>query len=570
MTRSKKELPEEQEPSEEQIFLEKSRIIYEAVTSKHVITKQSELYKFIYALTGEQVPFEHCCPNHCTPWDMIWEAYKVDLPQYKGQVASDIVAVGPREGYKTLSTAKLIAAELLLKPNVDIASIGAIVKQASRCYKYASKYIFHPVLAEMAMVTKNIMEETTLSNGSRYEQLVANISGVNSPHPQKLRADEVELMKIEVVEEMKMVPSSYNGWKAHTLYTSTRKFVEGVMSDLISKAGREGRNSKTMIWCYKDVSEPCPDERSGINQKIYEIEDIFHSREKLVVQAYEYCGDCPILPSCRGDLKRAKGNIPIDDSIKKWNELDRDTWLAQKESVEPSRTSLFYCDWDDKLNTGDFSYDPKYPADMFFDFTGGGEDPTVMQIWQTKDDCDYLVKEMVYRYRSTPQVGEEIETWCRGVGVKPTNMKGDSSQMQQIRDLRSSSAFFNNLRPVRKIDRKEGFSLCRRRLRDNNGKRKTFIDHSCINFQVEIRNYKRRSTDPDDAKDGNDHSMDCWRYRTVDRYYMIGEPRVRILSADYAEGEEQEYSALDKPERIIPKDGQGIYNQIDEYLRSED
>lgn len=521
-------------------LIEDATIVYDAVTSGKLITKQSELYRFMNALTGETVPFKPTCKHHGTPWDVIWESYKVDLPEYaksRGEVQQDIIAVGPREGFKTLSTAKLIAIELLLKPKIDIASIGAVMKQAARCYKYTSTYIQHPILAELGYVIKQIMDETKLANGSRYEQLVANMTGVNSPHPQKLRADEVELMKPEVVEEMKNVPSSYNGWQSHTLYTSTRKFVEGVMSMLVEKHKKGVKTAKTIFWCYKDVSEPCPDERSGVNPQTYEVEDIFHQGEKLIVQAYEYCGDCVLLPSCRGDLKRANGTIPIDDSMKKWNDLDRDTWLAQKESIEPPRTGLFFYDWDDKRHTGDYKFKSSHPVDMFCDFTGGGEDPSIFQFWQTWEDTnDYLVLELKYSRRATDVVAKEVEQICRERGIRPQVMMGDSSQMQQIRDLRNASNFFNNLRPVKKIDRKEGLSVCRRRMKDNSGSRHTFVDEACTNFRHEIKNLKRRPSDPDDHKDGDDHSIDAWRYRCVYRYHSMGEPRIRCLSDGGSDG----------------------------------
>jgi hypothetical protein len=551
--------------------LEDARVLYTAMTSGKMISSQKDLYRFMNALTQETVPFHKVCPHHQTPWDMIWECFKADLPQYKDSFVSDLIAVGPREGFKTLSTAKLNAMELLLKPKIEIASIGAIMKQAARCYKYTSRYLFHPLLSEMGVVIKNIMEETILSNKSRYEQLIATMSSVNSPHPNKLRADEVELMKHEVIEEMKNVPSSYNGWKAQTLYTSTRKFVEGEMSALVEAAKKKSVGARTIIWCYKEVSEPCPDERSGVNKQIYEVEDIFHQGEKVVVEAYEYCGDCQLLPSCRGDLKRAKGVIPIDDSIKKWIELDRDTWLAQKESIEPPRTGLFYYQWDEKFSKGVFKYNPRYPVDLFFDFTGGGEDPTVAQFWQTWEDTnDYLVLELCFRHKGTDLVALEIEQICREKGIpKPQVQMGDSSQMQQIRDLRAASSFFSSLRPVKKIERKEGLSICRRRLRDNSGVRHTFIDESCLEFRREIKDLKRKNSDPDDHKDGDDHSMDAWRYRNVYRYYSRGEPRIHILSEIPDDGSVQDDSIVIQ-EKKIQQNGPSIYAAIDRFLQETD
>src|SRR5574339_1164216 len=74
---------------------------------------QSGLYEFVTALTGEYIPFEPVCKDHCPPWDYIWHSYRVDLPKWEKKSNRNIVYIGPRAGYKTLSVAKLIAAELL-------------------------------------------------------------------------------------------------------------------------------------------------------------------------------------------------------------------------------------------------------------------------------------------------------------------------------------------------------------------------------------------------------------------------------------------------------------------------
>jgi hypothetical protein len=208
---------------------------------------------------------------------------------------------------------------------------------------------------------------------------------------------------------------------------------------------------------------------------------------------------------------------------------------------------------------------------MFADFTGGGEDPSVFQFWQKYDSNDYLILELVYRRRSTGDVGRDVERECKERGIRPTRMMGDSSQMQQIRDLAATSNFFRQLRPVRKIDRKEGLSICRRRIKDNNGQRHTFVDSKCVNFKNEVKELKRRSSDPDDHKDGNDHSMDAWRYYCVANYYTVGEPRIRLLRG----GDGGDYDSIEdavnapKPARII-HDSRGVQGAIDDYLRETD
>src|SRR5678815_1656966 len=113
------------------------------------------------------------------------------------------------------------------------------------------------------------------------------------------------------------------------------------------------------ISCYKDTAEPCTDDRSGRNPKQYVIEDIYHQGQSIVVDAFDGCGHCPLLKSCRGDLKRSQGIVKIDDIIKDWNTLSLDTWIWQKECKRTKSSLTFFEYWDETKQVGTYPYDPK-------------------------------------------------------------------------------------------------------------------------------------------------------------------------------------------------------------------
>ena len=276
----------------------------------------SGLYKFMEALTGERVVFKNVCPDCTSPWNFIWESYRIDLPSWREKTADSIIVLGPRGGHKTLSEAKLIVAELLLKPGCEILAMGAISSQASRCSSYVRKYLQNKVILDSGLIDKLLKETIVLRNSASYRQVVATSSGVKSNHSPKLRVDEAELIESDIISEARMIPASTQDWHSHIAYISTRQQIEGTMSDLLAESKQS--HSKIIKWCYKESSEPCPESRRGRDEKIYEIEDIYNPGETIVVKAYVGCETCPLLRSCRGSLAKATGTVSIDDSIREF------------------------------------------------------------------------------------------------------------------------------------------------------------------------------------------------------------------------------------------------------------
>jgi hypothetical protein len=507
-------------------------------------TTSADLYVWLAALTGFKLPHKKVCENHVTPWDFIWQAYRVDLPEYRDKAKRNMVYVGPRGGYKTIATAMLIAAEILLKPNCDTAGMGAIEKHAQRTYNFVRRWITHPAVVDSGLFIDSLMEKTTLANAAVYTQVCATRAGVNSIHPQKLRTEENDLIQShEVVEEAKMTLSSWGGLKAHATYVSTRKYEDGNVDKLIQNANP--RDFDVLISCYKDSSERCTEARRGAGDPTYnyEVEDIFNEGQTVHLKAYKNCGDCPLLPSCRGDLARASGIVPIDDLINEWNTLERETWMWQKECIRGKSSNSFFSKWNEDLQVGSFPYREDIGwVDMSWDFTGGGKDPTVIGFWQTDaQDNDYLIAELEFDGDKTDDyVAEEVWKFVTGRGWKVRFQFGDSAAMSWITNLNAkepgngAGRGFFKIKPVRKIHRRDGWALMRQRIRDNSGHRKIYADRSCRRWLKEVKDAKRSKQDPSDIHSNcSDHSLDQGRYRLVElRFHGLRIPNIRLLGED--------------------------------------
>lgn len=496
----------------------------------------SELYEFIYVLTGEKMIYKSVCKNlgHGSPFDYLWYSYRIDLEEWRDKTPRNIIGLGSRGGHKTLTEAKLIAAELLLKPNCETVSMAATLAQANQGYRYVTSYLKHPLILELGLVKKMLRSETVLSNGSSYVQACGTLNACNSKHPQKLRIDEVDLIDPNIVQEALMQPASKNGLSAQVAYTSTRKTNDGTMQDIITKA-EQRKDYKIITWCYLDVSQKCEDWRSGIKEEIYNIEDIHNPGETIVVSSYDGCGECVLHPSCKGMLKNASGLIPIEDAIGEFQSLDRATWIAQKECLPPTKANLFFSDWHRKFNAQyEVPFNPNLPLDLAFDFTNGGESPTTCDIFQDDETSGitYLIAALEYRHKPSNIIGENILNFCRDLGITKTRIQvGDSAQMQEIRNLNSFNSFFRIVH-TKKVTRKEGWPICKRLIRDNMGKRRLIVsERFAMPFIREVENATCKRSDPDDiAPACSTHHLDSFRYWAVKtKMQGIGEINIRLL-----------------------------------------
>lgn len=542
--------------------LENYRLVFDYIN--HPPQTAAELYEFLTALSGEIIPAHPICEGHGSPWAYIWRSYRIDLPEWKAKTRRNVICIGPRSGVKTLSQAKLIVAEMLMKKQCETIGMGAIEQQSNRCYEYASKYLKHPVIQQMGLIQSILSKKVVLKNKSSYEQVCATVSGVNSAHTQKVRLDEVDLVREHVIEEAKMIPSTKHGIAAHMNFISTRKYVDGPMDNLAETA--EAREFDVITWCMKEVSEPCPESRRGTQEKTYEVENPMKTGERVLVKAYEGCGQCKLLPVCQGDLARSRGYVPINDTIAEFLSMDLETFLIQKLCKRPRQTNLFFAEFDKTLQVGDFSYNPNLPLDLTIDFTNGGESPSAFQVWQEDDDQNnFMIAERRYVMKPSNDIAADFIQFCADMGYQRFRFQiGDPANPQAMRDLNEYDPIFYNVFGPRKVHRKEGWPLCRRQIRNAAGKRKLFINGKYgIEFVREIINAKRSNRDPDDIKAGcSDHGLDAWRYREVFLRLMGGaEPGIR----DMTDGPAIEPDSDDRP-----KSGNAMDEQIRNWFASDD
>ncbi len=481
-----------------------------------------QLWLYVATFFNFVMPWKGVCQAHDTPFDMLWALWT-------GKPHS-FIAIGARDSYKTLT---LAASETLdiIHNGCGVVHIGAIESQALKCYSYVKKNLQG---FEHLFIKPPLMSRTDLTTGGHLEILPCTINRVNSPHEPKVRFDEVELADPLAYQEAKFIAASDElGNEASMCYTTTRKFAYGLAQQEIELALEAGR--KIFMWCYKDVAEHCPDERSGTKdiQIWVDTTRLTWSRKKQrdmkSFKVKNKCPDCPIVASCRGDLKRASGIKKITDLTTRFENASTDHWLAQMECLRPSKQGLMIYNFNPDVNA------IKIDWDIFLDGEGKFKRVRYLQVWgkdwgwrpdatvvliiDTRIDKVYVIKEFDYEMKTTEQVCREMLEWCRVTPFGlPSDIQCDRSEPGLIATMQSAG--FPMARAVDETDIEGGCDLINYLCQPPGNQTPMFyVDiRQCPKLIWEmttgyVRAINKQTNEPGDKpKDANNHFIDALRY----------------------------------------------------------
>lgn len=227
------EEPEIERPDREALRI----MMFQHFTEKGLETDK-ELKFFVEEFTPYRLPTSKVCPEHCSPVEFVAD-------QFFERVRTSI-GFANRGGGKTSGVATLNVLDAWFKPGVEIASAGAIMEQADRAYSYITDMLFKEPLFTGGVVS-SIRSETRFANGSIVRVIPGTYHGFNSPHPNKTRVDEIELMDWQVLQEGLQMSIERGGFSAQDTLTSTRKWQKGTMQRFLDTA--EEKQIRVYSWC---------------------------------------------------------------------------------------------------------------------------------------------------------------------------------------------------------------------------------------------------------------------------------------------------------------------------------
>ena len=286
------------------------------------------LHFYIMEFLGYNIPRKNICNAHKSPFSFISEMFF--------EVVRNAIAFANRTGGKTTNTAILNHLDMAFKAGCEIASAGSTLDQAGKCYTYFTQFHNRNEYLKELYLKEPTVGRSFYKNGSLLEIITGTVKGLNSPHPNKARIDEVELMDWEVLQEglsmaiTRNSPTTGKEIMSQNCFSSTRKYDSGTMQRLLELAAADKRKVggfKVYNWCIWEVLEKCV--RDCKNDKKY--------------------GDCVIWEVCKGKAKRCNesGFYKIDDFIDKVMLLDKDTLDSQWFNKRPSKQIFVYGNyWD--------------------------------------------------------------------------------------------------------------------------------------------------------------------------------------------------------------------------------
>lgn len=296
------------------------------------------LHFYIAAFLGFNIPRRRFCRTHedfsgISPFKFVSDMFF--------ERTRNAIAFANRTGGKTLNIAILNHLDMLFKPGCEIASAGATRDQADKMYDYFRGFHDKNEFLADFLAREPTKTYAEYKNGSRLYIITGSDKGLRSPHPNKARIDEVEMMEWKLLQaalSMAMTttnPATGREIMAQNCFSSTRQHDTGTMENLLTKAREDKREHGGMdvyCWCIKEVLEPC-------TRRCYKD---------------DYWGTCPLIEKgiCSPDIKkdpkehgwahRTSGYYKLNDFIDKCLTMDRDTLDTEWFNMKPSKDIFVY------------------------------------------------------------------------------------------------------------------------------------------------------------------------------------------------------------------------------------
>lgn len=286
----------------------------------HPPKDDDELHEFIHIAYKLKIPRKVVTKGHSSPFDFVADLFF--------ERVKNALAFANRNGGKTQDVAVLNHLDMLFKPGCEVASAGAVLDQADKCYRYFLGFMELPWFTEFCeryekttgrkFKEKTIRSYTQFGNGSVLEIITATEKGLRSPHPHKARVDEIDIMPWSLLQTGLSMARSTGAIRGQNVFTSTRQHGHGSMQRLLDEASDKG--IEVYQWNIWEAVEECT--RRCVDDPKF--------------------GTCPILTFCQGKAHHCDGFYKIDDFIDKVRILDRETFETEWLNLRPSREKLVY------------------------------------------------------------------------------------------------------------------------------------------------------------------------------------------------------------------------------------
>lgn len=211
-----------------------------------VIRTGADLDAFLLDYFGIRLPNVQACPEHSTPHRAFHAAYFGESPISVWKASRGM-------GGKSF-TLSLLGLTEALTLRADVNVLGGSGEQSQRILESMTKLWAAPQAPRQFLSSDPGSRKTTLIWGNTIKALMASQTSVRGPHPQRLRLDEVDEMKLGILDSALGQPMSRGDVQSQTVISSTHQYPDGTMSEVLKRA--TARRWPVFEWCYHETKEP--------------------------------------------------------------------------------------------------------------------------------------------------------------------------------------------------------------------------------------------------------------------------------------------------------------------------
>ena len=205
-----------------------------------------DVLAWIEATFGVHIPAVACCPGHVAPAQAFCDALRA-----RDSVALWIASRG--FGGKTFLLALLAAANAILF-ETDVIILGGSGQQSLRVVEQLHGLWAAGQVPPAWLASAPTFNKTTLAWGNMIQALTASQTAVRGAHPTRLLLDEIDEMKLPILEAAQGQPMDRNGVRAQTVMSSTHQYPDGTVTAMRRRAAELGW--PVYEWCYRETLKP--------------------------------------------------------------------------------------------------------------------------------------------------------------------------------------------------------------------------------------------------------------------------------------------------------------------------
>ena len=205
-----------------------------------------DVLAWIEATFGVRIPAVACCEGHVAPAQAFLDALFA-----RSSVALWIASRG--FGGKTSLLALLAAANAILF-ETDVTILGGSGQQSARVVERLHRLWAAGQVPRAWLASEPSLNKTTLAWGNTIQALTASQTAVRGAHPTRLLLDEIDEMKLPILEAAQGQPMDRDGVRAQTVMSSTHQYPDGTVTAMRRRAAELGW--PVSQWCYRETLEP--------------------------------------------------------------------------------------------------------------------------------------------------------------------------------------------------------------------------------------------------------------------------------------------------------------------------